>query len=150
MRIFYSICFSVLVAFGVDSGHGGEHAHHNEHEHGFGFVALPECDFATEDCVVKFEDKEIKFSLSPRPIVAMMPLTLRISGLDEQDGLKVKISGVNMDMGANEYELVRRGGDYMANITVSSCVMQQMIYRAQIFSNDKPLGLYSDFVLRNN
>ncbi len=105
------------------------------------------CDLNKQDCAVNFRGQSVKFAFATKPIVAMMPTTLSISGLSgEFSDLSVEIYGVNMNMGRVKAALQKRGDAYTASITMSACV-SQMHYRAELFSGGKPLGISADFLM---
>lgn len=108
-----------------------------------------ECDLNLQNCVVKFGEKSVEISLEPKPLRSMVPLSLRINGLDgEYKNLKAHIYGLNMDMGTIKADLAKKGDIYTGNIVVSSCVTT-MKYRLELFDGEKSLGISVDFVLEN-
>lgn len=108
-----------------------------------------ECDLNLQNCVVKFGEKSMEISLEPKPLRSMVPLSLRINGLDgEYKNLKAHIYGLNMDMGTIKADLIKKGGVYIGNIVVSSCVTT-MKYRLELFESDNSLGVSVDFVLKD-
>ena len=108
-----------------------------------------ECDLNLQNCVVKFGEKSVEISLEPKPLRSMVPLSLRINGLDgEYKNLKAHIYGLNMDMGTIKADLAKKGEIYIGNIVVSSCVTT-MKYRLELFDGEKSLGISVDFVLEN-
>lgn len=103
------------------------------------------CDLNKQNCTVLFEGQKIEFAFSTKPIVAMMPSALKITGLKGDFGdLRVKISGVNMNMGVINLPLQRRGDAYFATITMSACV-SQMTYKIELFDGETPLNINIEF-----
>ena len=105
------------------------------------------CDLNKQDCAVNFKGQSVKFAFATKPIVAMMPTTLSVSGLSgDFEDLSVEIYGVNMNMGRVKAALQKRGDAYTASITMSACV-SQMHYRIELFEKGKALGLSADFLM---
>lgn len=136
MRIF-GILIAILLVFGCSDSKKEANLQNGE------------CDLNLQNCVVKFGEKSVEISLEPKPLRSMVPLSLRINGLDgEYKNLKAHIYGLNMDMGTIKADLIKKGGVYIGNIVVSSCVTT-MKYRLELFESDKSLGISVDFVLEN-
>ena len=120
----------------------------------FGFLACGDevsvsenCDLNKQDCAVNFKGQSVKFAFSTKPVQAMMPTTLNISGLSGDFGdLRVEIYGVNMNMGRVKAALQKRNDGYTTSITMSACV-SQMHYRIELFDGSEPLGLSVDFFM---
>ena len=105
------------------------------------------CDLNKQDCAVNFKGQSVKFAFATKPIVAMMPTTLSISGLSgDFEDLSVEIYGINMNMGRVKAALQKRGDAYTASITMSACV-SQMHYRIELFEKGKALGISADFLM---
>ena len=105
------------------------------------------CDLNKQDCAVNFKGQSVKFAFATKPIVAMMPTTLSVSGLSgDFEDLSVEIYGVNMNMGRVKAALQKRGDAYTASITMSACV-SQMHYRIELFEKGKALGISADFFM---
>ena len=80
----------------------------------------------------------------------MAPLTLKISGLNSKyKNLNARIYGLNMDMGTIKANLENRGNLYMGTVVLSSCVVEVMNYRLELYDGDKQLGIYIDFDLKS-
>ena len=108
------------------------------------------CDLNTQNCNISYKGKEIGFSFYPRPLEAMAQLTLKVEGLKGQyKNLNASIYGLNMDMGTIKANLENRGNLYIGTVVLSSCVVEVMNYRLELYDGDKQLGIYIDFNLKS-
>lgn len=109
-----------------------------------------ECDLNLGACAINFNENEIKFELLPRPIYAMKPFKVKISGLNGLNlgALSLEAYGLNMDMGKIRANLEQINGELVADIVLSACVIDVMRYRFEILNNDKKTGIFIDFDLK--
>ncbi|ANE35570.1 hypothetical protein CIG11343_0491 [Campylobacter iguaniorum] len=108
------------------------------------------CDLNLDNCSVQVSGEPVTFAFSPKPLVAMVPTSLKIYGLKgEFKELKARIYGLNIDMGVIEVDLEKRSDIYMSNVVLSSCVVSLMQWRLELFEGKKPLGIHIDFNLKS-
>ena len=108
------------------------------------------CDLNTQNCSITHNGDKIGFSFYPRPLEAMTPLTLKVDGLHHKyKNLNARIYGMNMDMGTIRANLENRGNLYIGTVVLSSCVVEVMNYRLELYDGEKQLGIYIDFNLKN-
>ncbi|MCD8213055.1 MAG: hypothetical protein LUC34_03240 [Campylobacter sp.] len=108
------------------------------------------CDLNQVACTVNFDGVELKFELSPKPIYAMRPVTLKITNGAKLD-LKtpeLEIYGLNMDMGTIRAKFEKKGDDLVSLIVLSACVVDVMRYRFDVVDGGLKTGLYMDFDLK--
>lgn len=107
-----------------------------------------QCDLNKNDCYDS--SGKVSFSLTPRPVMAMVPTTLKINGLSGNfDNLNARLNGINMDMGEIRVDLEKRGDSYAGVMVISSCVVSAMQYKVELFDNDKKLNISTSFELRH-
>ncbi|MDO5045478.1 hypothetical protein [Campylobacter sp.] len=114
-------------------------------------LTLLECDMnANFSCPVKFKGKTVNFSLSPRPVYVMQPVSMWIEGLNELNFKEpsLEIHGVNMEMGVIKAKLEKRDNEYKADVVLSACIIALMRYRFEVLDGGKKTGLYIDFDLK--
>lgn len=104
------------------------------------------CHLNVEDCSYIYNDKQVDVSLSPKPLRAMVPTTLRVKNLGEFENLSVVIKGVNMDMGEIRADFVKKGDTYEAMVMFSACV-GDMLYEGVLYSNLEPINFKFELLL---
>ncbi|MFL1706754.1 hypothetical protein ACHJH3_07080 [Campylobacter sp. MOP7] len=110
-----------------------------------------ECDMNSNfSCPVNFKGKTINFSLSPRPVYVMQPVSMWVEGLNELNFKEpsLEIHGVNMEMGVIKAKLEKRENEYKADVVLSACIISLMRYRFEVLDEGKKTGLYIDFDLK--
>lgn len=105
-----------------------------------------ECDLNTKSCEYDFKDKKVLVSISPTPIVTMSELDLNISNLGEYENLNARVYGLNMYMGdiVPKFKKLNKQ-DYHAKLVLSSCTLDTMRFRIELFDGEKTLDFYFDF-----
>lgn len=108
------------------------------------------CDLLKNPCKVNFNDNEVGFDISPRPVIVMDKSTITISNLnyDFYDP-KIRIHGLNMDMGTIITALKEvESKTYQATVALSACLIEDVMrYRISIYDANTPIGLFLDFDL---
>lgn len=108
-------------------------------------TSLP-CSLNTSRCTLPYQDTHISIESSARPIKALQPTTLRISGLANlTDTLTLKIYGLNMEMGTTTLRATKEGESYQATFTPAICSLQTMRYRIALYDGARELGVFIDF-----
>ena len=105
------------------------------------------CDLNKEDCTLDVNGTKISFSIYPKPIMPMVPTSIKISGLEVKN-LKAKIYSLDMNMGIFNVEFKKMGSFYVGNFTLNACSMGVMRYRLELFDDEKDLNIFIDFDLR--
>lgn len=105
------------------------------------------CNLNVKNCIQQFNSKDVEISLTPKPLRAMIPTTLRLKNLGEYENLSVIIRGVNMNMGEIKSEFVKKGNIYESNVMFTACA-GDMLYEGVIYSNGKPIGFKFEFMLK--
>lgn len=104
------------------------------------------CHINIENCTQRFNEKDVEISMTPKPLKAMVPTTLRLKNLGDYENLSVIIQGVNMDMGKIKSEFVKKGDIYEANVMFAACV-GDMLYQGVLYSNDRAIGFKFEFII---
>lgn len=107
------------------------------------------CDLNNEDCEFLLNDRKIFIKSSEKPIIPMNEFEFFIENLGEYKNLRAKIFGLNMYMGDIfvDFEKMDKNS-YKANILLSSCPLDVMIYRILLFDGDKKLDIAFDFEVK--
>ncbi len=85
--------------------------------------------------------------MTPRPVEIMAETTISLSGLnyDFYDA-KIRIFGLNMDMGTIIASLVEKDNIYITKVALSACLVEDVMrYRIAVYDGNEPTGLYIDF-----
>jgi len=98
-------------------------------------LALSGCNPSRQACTVALPGGgQFEFSVEPRPIPTLQPITLRIgvSGI-EPDKVEVDFAGVGMNMGYNRPQLKRiLPGRFEGRTSLPVCVTGKMEWRATV------------------
>lgn len=107
------------------------------------------CDLSNKDCEFLLNGKKIFIKSSEKPIIPMDEFELFIENLGEYKNLRAKIFGLNMYMGDIfvDFDKIDKNS-YKANILLSSCPLDVMIYRILLFNGDKKLDIAFDFEVK--
>jgi hypothetical protein len=107
-----------------------------------GDVTLPlsTCDLNRGQCHVALpDDSKLTVEISPRPITALRPLSVRLVWQEgEAERMYFDVTGVEMDMGVNRTRLRETdSGYYLGQITLPVCVTGPMRWRAEFIVEGK-------------
>lgn len=110
------------------------------------------CSLNLQSCDVTYKSEIINFDINPKPVRFMEKTTIHISGLKgKYKDLNIRIYGLNMNMGVIKAGLNKIDeNNYEAIISLSSCLLTTMRYRAEVFDGEKSIGLFVDFDLRRS
>lgn len=99
-------------------------------------IALPlsGCDLAKQSCVATLPDGgQLEFSIAPRPILPLKPLTLQAKVKDtEVRKLEVDLVGTDMKMGYNRPELRGGNGQFSGQASLPVCITGKMEWDATV------------------
>ncbi|MBX1885424.1 hypothetical protein [Campylobacter peloridis] len=104
-----------------------------------------QCDLNLQDCSYDFRGKQVLINLNPKPIAAMVELDLNITNLGDFKKLNARVYGLNMYMGDIVPKFKKNANSYHAKLVLSSCTLDIMRFRIELFNDDKPLDFYFDF-----
>ena len=105
------------------------------------------CDLMKKKCTKEFNGQTVTFDMTPRPVEIMAETTISLSGLnyDFYDA-KIRIFGLNMDMGTIIVLLVEKDNIYITKVALSACLVEDVMrYRIAVYDGNEPTGLYIDF-----
>ncbi|WP_257935939.1 hypothetical protein UPTC15629_1201 [Campylobacter lari] len=103
------------------------------------------CDLNVQECEYNFKDKKVLVNLNPKPIAALNELDLNITNLGKFKKLNARVYGLNMYMGDIVPQFKKINNTYHAKLVLSSCTLDVMRFRIELFDDEAPLGFYFDF-----
>ncbi|EAI4447993.1 hypothetical protein ACR3S7_000243 [Campylobacter lari] len=103
------------------------------------------CDLNIQECKYNFKDKKVLVNLNPKPITTLNELDLNITNLGEFKKLNARVYGLNMYMGDIVPQFKKINNTYHAKLVLSSCTLDIMRFRIELFDDETPLGFYFDF-----
>ncbi|MCW0186287.1 hypothetical protein OJP00_06890 [Campylobacter lari] len=103
------------------------------------------CDLNIQECEYNFKDKKVLVNLNPKPITTLNELDLNITNLGEFKKLNARVYGLNMYMGDIVPQFKKINNTYHAKLVLSSCTLDIMRFRIELFDDETPLGFYFDF-----
>ncbi len=85
------------------------------------------CDLMKKKCTKEFNGQTVTFDMTPRPVEIMAETTISLSGLnyDFYDA-KIRIFGLNMDMGTIIASLVEKDNIYITKVALSACLVEDV------------------------
>lgn len=106
-----------------------------------------ECDLLKNQCIKKYDNQSIIFDMQPRPVEIMAETVISIAGLDyDFYDAKIRIFGMNMDMGTIIASLHKDGDKYTSRVALSACLVEDVMrYRIAVYDGNEPTGIYMDF-----
>ncbi|MCR6594112.1 hypothetical protein [Campylobacter insulaenigrae] len=107
-----------------------------------------QCDLNIQDCSYDFNGQKILVSLNPKPISSMSELDLNISNLGDFSNLNARVYGLNMYMGDIVPKFKKNNNSYHAKLVLSSCTLDVMRFRIELFEDEKALDFYFDFDIK--
>lgn len=110
-------------------------------------LAPLECDLMKKKCSKGFNGQSVTFDMSPRPVEIMAETEISLSGLDYNFyDAKIRIFGLNMDMGTIIASLEKKDNVYKTKVALSACLVEDVMrYRIAVYDGNEPTGLYMDF-----
>lgn len=102
-------------------------------------LPLGDCDLNRSSCTAELPGGgRIEFSIEPRPIPTLKPLTLSLAASDLAPAkVEVDLAGVSMNMGYNRPQLAAVGeGRYEGRATLPVCVSGAMDWQATLLIAD--------------
>jgi hypothetical protein len=98
-------------------------------------LADPECDLRAGPCTTMLGNgRAIKFSIEPRSIPPLLPLSLRVDTIGfTAQAVDVELNGVDMNMGFNRFALQPDAqGHFTATGSLSVCIRDVMEWEAAV------------------
>lgn len=105
------------------------------------------CDLMKKKCTKEFNGQTVTFDMAPRPVEIMAETTISLAGLDyDFYDAKIRIFGLNMDMGTIIASLEEKDNVYTTKVALSACLVEDVMrYRIAVYDGNEPTGLYMDF-----
>lgn len=106
-----------------------------------------ECDLMKKKCTKEFNGQTVTFDMAPRPVEIMAETIISLAGLDyDFYDAKIRIFGLNMDMGTIIASLEEKDNVYTTKVALSACLVEDVMrYRIAVYDGNEPTGLYMDF-----
>ncbi|MDE7315297.1 MAG: hypothetical protein K2N11_06290 [Mucispirillum sp.] len=106
-----------------------------------------ECNLMKKKCTKEFNGQTVTFDMSPRPVEIMAETIISLAGLDyDFYDAKIRIFGLNMDMGTIIASLEEKDNVYTTKVALSACLVEDVMrYRIAVYDGNEPTGLYMDF-----
>lgn len=145
-NIVFIVIFIAVIGFAIYYANKDQYEDIDPIFHDKPLVELP-CDLNKQNCNVKYKGKLIDFSFQQKPLVAMKENKILIKNLPNNMNLSLKLKGINMDMGTITTPLKEKNGVYSSDIVLSACILNTMRYEAEIYQDNRPLGVKIKFDL---
>ncbi len=108
------------------------------------------CDLAKTSCAISVGTSNgVLVDMSPKPLEVMGKTTIAIKNLPKDiDDLKLRINGINMDMGTIIATPRLVDGVWLAEVALSMCVVESvMLYQISLYNGVESLNAFAEFSL---
>ncbi|QOR00789.1 hypothetical protein [Campylobacter sp. 2014D-0216] len=140
------LIFALAIAFAISGAYFYTHMPSTGKKRELITTLTPlDCDLNQQSCEYNFKNQKVLISLTPKPIMALNELDLNITNLGNYPQLNARVYGLNMYMGDIVPRFKKINNTYHAKLVLSSCTLDIMRFRIELFDNEDPLDFYFDF-----
>ncbi|OCX43482.1 hypothetical protein A7X81_00815 [Campylobacter ornithocola] len=140
------LVFALAIVFAICGAYFYTNSSNNEKKRELITTLTPlACDLNIQECEYIFKNKKVLVNLNPKPIITLNELDLNITNLGDFKKLNARVYGLNMYMGDIVPQFKKINNTYHAKLVLSSCTLDTMRFRIELFDDETPLDFYFDF-----